>query len=251
MMRVGHFDSRSFRKLLKILSIVAAGWDKTKKPPAEKTMTDGCGFINRAGMMEITRRMKYGNRPTAVQGRIGGAKGLWILDPQHDDDHRPRIWIRDSQNKIKYTNYKDRSRRILELLCVSQPSPSISLSSQSILNLSFNGVPEDILITLLKESIEDEVNPLTDWNKPMPCLWDAIAKAGHVSNTRAQRYATAGKSRALGLSRREWGPNFLKNEDAIPEGRGGDSDVDMNIDDEASGGEYAGRNKLSGSEPTH
>lgn len=250
-MRVSDFDFTFFSQVFKFLSIVAAGWDKTKKPPAEKTMTDGCGFINRAAMMEITRRMKYGSRPTAVQARIGGAKGLWILDPEHNDDHLPRIWIRESQNKIKYTNYKDRTYRILELICVSQPSPPISLSSQSILNLSFNGVPKEILVDLLEKSIEDEVNPLTDWNKPMPCLWDAIAKAGRVSNTRAQRYATAGKSRALGLARREWAPDFLRNEDAIPEGRGGDSDVDMNVDSEASGGEYTGRNKYSGSEPKH
>ena len=211
-------------------------------------MTDGCGFINRAGMMEITRKMKYASRPTAVQGRLAGAKGLWILDPSRDEDHLPRIWIRDSQNKIKYHNYKDKSLRIFELLCVSQPSPPISLSSQTILNLSFNGIPKETLITLLEKGIEDEVTPLTDWNKPMPCLWDAIAKAGHVSNTRAQRYATAGKSRALGLSRREWGPDFLKNEDAIPEESGTGEDSEMNVDDDAIGAEYTGRNKNSGSE---
>ena len=207
-------------------------------------MTDGCGFINRAGMMEITRKMKYASRPTAVQGRIAGAKGLWILDSSRDEDHLPRIWIRDSQNKIKYINYKDKSLRIFELLCVSQPSPPISLSSQTILNLNFNGIPKETLITLLEKGIEDEVTPLTDWNKPMPCLWDAIAKAGHVANTRAQRYATAGRSRALGLSRREWGPDFLKNEDAIPEG----DDSEMNVDDDAIGAEYTGRNEHSGSE---
>ena len=196
--------------------------------------------------MEITRRMKYGSRPTAVQGRIGGAKGLWIIAPWSDEDHLPRIWIRDSQTKIKYDNYDDRSHRILELLSVSQPSPSISLSSQSIINLFNNGVPRETLIELLEKSIKDEAEPLMDWSKPMPCLWDAINKAGSVSSTRAQRYA-AGKSRALGLARREWGPEFLTNDEVLSEEQAGSDDVDMNIDNDTAGGGYTGRNKYSGS----
>ncbi|KAK2462852.1 hypothetical protein APHAL10511_005050 [Amanita phalloides] len=225
---------------------VASGWDENVKPPSEKIMTDGCGFINRAGMVEITRRMKYGSRPTAVQGRIGGAKGLWTLDPSYDQDHLPRIWIRDSQNKIKYENFKDRSHRIFELLSVSQPSPPIAITSQPILNMSFNGVPEATLIKLLEKSIADEVDPLMDWSKPMVYLWDAICKAGHVSSARAQRYAAAGKSRALGLSHQEWGPKFLRNDEVLAEERAFDDTMDMDVDVDLTGGVYTGRNKYSG-----
>ncbi|KAF8633592.1 hypothetical protein AX15_001385 [Amanita polypyramis BW_CC] len=219
-------------------------WDKKQKAPSEKIMTDGCGFINRAAMMEITRRMKYGSRPTAVQGRIGGAKGLWIVVPGDDEDHLPRIWIRDSQTKIKYTNYDDRSHRILDLLSVSQPSPSISLSSQSIINLFNNGVPRGTLIELLEKSIKDEADPLMDWTKPTVCLWDAINRAGRVSTTRALRYA-AGKGRALGLARREWGPDFLLNDEVLLE-EAENEEADMNIDDDTTSGRYTGRNKYNG-----
>ncbi|PFH49062.1 hypothetical protein AMATHDRAFT_64002 [Amanita thiersii Skay4041] len=212
---------------------VATGWDKRIKPPSEKIMTDGCGFINRAAMMEITRRMKYATRPTAVQGRIGGAKGLWILDPHHDTDNIPKIWIRDSQNKIKYPNLNERSHRIFELLCASQPSPPIALSQQTILNLYFNSVPESTLTQLLVEGIAEEARPLMDWTQPMPCLWSAINKFGRVAGSRAQRIA-AGKSRALGLVRREWGRDGLVKDDA------GD------MEEDGTPGVYTGRNEFSG-----
>jgi hypothetical protein len=51
------------------------------KPPAEKIMTDGCGYISGAALTTIMRVMKYSSRPTAVQGRIAGAKGMWVLHP--------------------------------------------------------------------------------------------------------------------------------------------------------------------------
>jgi RNA-dependent RNA polymerase len=72
--------------------------------PAEKIVTDGCGFISGAGLTSIMRVMRYPARPTAVQGRIAGAKGMWVLhpDPGHQvADGQPRIWICDSQNKNK------------------------------------------------------------------------------------------------------------------------------------------------------
>jgi RNA-dependent RNA polymerase len=44
-------------------------------------MTDGCGYISGAALTTIMRVMKYSSRPTAVQGRIAGAKGMWVLHP--------------------------------------------------------------------------------------------------------------------------------------------------------------------------
>ncbi|TFK17046.1 hypothetical protein FA15DRAFT_578600, partial [Coprinopsis marcescibilis] len=49
----------------------------------------------------ITKQMAYEYLPTAVQGRIDGAKGLWVRHPTDEDLDTPRIWIRASQNKIK------------------------------------------------------------------------------------------------------------------------------------------------------
>jgi hypothetical protein len=143
---------------------VASDCDGVGKPPAHKITTDGCGFINAAALIAIGKKLDC-PRPTAVQARIGGAKGLWILDPDNTDDV-PIIWIRTSQIKIKGT-ISDRAHRILDLLDVSRPSsnPSnISLNPQALMNLSFNGVPDEIFTQLMEKGLNDRIAPLMEWS---------------------------------------------------------------------------------------
>ena len=102
------------------------------KIPAEKIYTDGCGFINRAALVTIARNMGYAEPPTAVQGRIFGSKGLWILHP-HDHHvikgHPPMIWIRSSQQKVQlsifdaHTETFDEIRRVLEGIDINRLTP--------------------------------------------------------------------------------------------------------------------------------
>ncbi|KAF7340978.1 RNA-dependent RNA polymerase [Mycena sanguinolenta] len=169
----------------------ALGWNGEGKPPAEKIMTDGCGFMNRSALLLIRKRVGYDRLPTAVQGRIGGAKGLWTLHPD-DLDEKPKIWIRDSQLKIKLSD-DHRVHRIFDLLRASRPSPTESrerLSEQSILCLSHNGIPDDVLSSLLVEGLEATVKPLLDWAPGTAVsLWRAIDRAGNVDGTRVQRIA--------------------------------------------------------------
>lgn len=152
----------------------------------------------------MTRKYQYASLPTAVQGRIMNAKGLWVLHPE-DDNPEPRIWVRDSQNKINLPHL-DKAHRIFDLLCASRPSSSISLSRQSIINLWSNGIPNEPLIELLEHGLKEEVQPLMDWHRPnaMVHLWHAINHSGHVSGARSQRLA-AGFGRVLGLQANDWG----------------------------------------------
>ncbi|KAJ7469578.1 RNA dependent RNA polymerase-domain-containing protein [Mycena latifolia] len=192
------------KNIFYIQDILAQGWDPTQKPPAEKIMTDGCGFINRSALLSITKTVGYASLPTAVQGRIGGAKGLWILHPT-DEDASPRIWIRDSQVKIRLQG-EHRVHRIFDLLRASHPSQTEArhkLSEQSILCLSSNGIPDDVLVRLLVDGLEQTVKPLLDWGTgAMPTLWRAVGNAGSVSASRLQRIAGS-KSRVLGFRKRD------------------------------------------------
>ncbi|KAF9469499.1 RNA dependent RNA polymerase-domain-containing protein, partial [Collybia nuda] len=191
--------------ILLIDDIYALDWSKVGKAPAEKTMTDGCGLINAAAAREIATKMGQSIRMTAIQGRLFGGKGLWIIHPT-DNDPEPKIWIRNSQSKIVYNYPLDRAHRILDLLSISGPPTSTSLSRQSIVNLAHNGIPHDVLVTLMVDGLTDEVKPLMEWNGPhaMIALWNTVNRLGNVSGTRLQR-STAGLSRALGLTGREWG----------------------------------------------
>ncbi|KAG1760381.1 RNA dependent RNA polymerase-domain-containing protein [Suillus occidentalis] len=141
----------------------------------DQFMTDGCGFISGAALTAIMRVIQYPGRPTAVQGRIAGAKGMWVLhpDPQYQvADGPPKIWIRNSQNKINYT----------------------------LVNLEHNDVPIGVLKELMADGLHNEVRQLTEWNGPdsMLVVWRAVERAGRVVTCRLRR-RIAGQARALGL----------------------------------------------------
>ncbi len=170
------------------------------------TLTDGCGLINGAGLTLIARRLGLPSRPTAVQGRVAGSKGLWIL---HGEDRSPteppRIWIRDSQRKIKLPGLEAGSAHVIFDL-VSQSThitvPS-HLNYQTIINLAENGVDSEVFQELMRASLTGIFLSLTQWDGPgaMPLLWNTINNMGGVTRARLQRIAH-GLSRAIGLANR-------------------------------------------------
>ena len=199
-------------------------------------MTDGCGLINHKALVTIVRSFNYESLPAGVQGRIDGAKGVWILHPTDKSDV-PKIWIRDSQNKIKNSGF-DRAHHIFDLLGPSRVSASVALTAQLIINLFSNGVPGSVLIDLMKKGLVEEISPLLEWNIPhaMAFLWNAVNRFGSVSGTRTQRLATS-LNRVLGLKGRDWG------REEGPERE--DSDEDSK-EDESPFSTFTGRNKYSG-----
>ncbi|KAJ3861553.1 RNA dependent RNA polymerase-domain-containing protein [Lentinula novae-zelandiae] len=192
-----------------------------RKPPAHKVLTDGCGFMNEAALKAIATALNYSSRPTVVQGRIAGSKGLWTISPDQvaNASDIPQIWIRDSQRKIVYPHFNsfsrhyvmlDRVHRTFDLCHAALPSlstvgPMVSLKKQSVLNLWANGVPIEIFRELMEKGLQDMIRPLIQWEGQfaMPALWDAINKAGKVSHVRTTRLG-AGMARALGLAGREY-----------------------------------------------
>ncbi|KAG2358031.1 RNA dependent RNA polymerase-domain-containing protein [Suillus spraguei] len=182
----------------------AVDWGEGK-PPAEKIMTDGCGYISGAALTAIMRVMKYSSRPTAVQGRIAGAKGMWVLHPNpahQTPDGPPTIWIRDSQNKIKLGSLHkvDSAHRIFDLLAPSRVTGPSRLSSQTLVNLAHGRVPLPVLKELMADGLHEEVRQLTEWSGPdsMLMVWRAVEQVGRVVTSRLRR-RIAGQARALGL----------------------------------------------------
>jgi len=190
-------------------------------------MTDGCGFLNHAALHRIVQNTGYDSIPAGVQGRIDGSKGFFILHPT-DTSVVSKVWIRDSQNKIKNRSF-DRAHRIFDLLSPSRPSPPVAITSQSIINMFANGIPEEMLVQLMEQSLDDEVSPLLEWDNPKATLflYDAISKCGGVPGARAQRVSYA-LNRVLGFTGRDWHDN--------------NGLVEENEEEE----ECTGRNKYSG-----
>ncbi|KAL7284967.1 hypothetical protein ACG7TL_000056 [Trametes sanguinea] len=190
-----------------------------KKAPTEEIYTDGCGFMNGAALSAIGQRMGFSGRPTAVQGRIEGTKGVWVLHPRDHDPHAtPKIWTRDSQRKIVLDHSKlDAAHCIFDLVAPPRVILPSRLSRLTVMNLSHNGVPKDVFVQLMQETLEKQVRELTQWARPqdMQLLWEKINRLGHVTASRIQQYAL-GASRALGLSGRIREDEFPSDEPADP-----------------------------------
>jgi RNA-dependent RNA polymerase len=170
------------------------------------TLTDGCGLINGAALTLIARRLGLPSRPTAVQARVAGAKGLWIL---HGEDRSPteppRIWIRDSQRKIKLPSLEAGSAHVIFDLVSQSTRITVPghLNSQTITNLAENGVHSEVIQELMHAGLTEVFTSLTQWDGAgaMPLLWNTINNMGRVTRTRLQRIAH-GLSRAIGLANR-------------------------------------------------
>ena len=188
-------------------------------------MTDGCGFANRKVMQILYDKLPWVMPPTAIQCRVGGAKGLLLvrhdLPPELEDT--PRIWLRPSQTKIKYTpaalnecilpEGSDPAKLTLDILRDSRMRCPAKLSTETITNFAENGVPFDRFAELFKVNIKERLDVLLNWVKTdssaasdvdqekrkaeMKLLWDALAKEGGVMSARLAREDT-GKARVAG-----------------------------------------------------
>ncbi|KAJ8586805.1 hypothetical protein M405DRAFT_843615 [Rhizopogon salebrosus TDB-379] len=80
-----------------------------------------------------------------------GAKGMWVLHPDPKSqiaDGLPKIWICSSQNKVNLGSLHglDSTHRIFDLVAPSHVTgPTSRLSSQTLVNLTHNGVSTDLL----------------------------------------------------------------------------------------------------------
>jgi hypothetical protein len=126
--------------------------------------------------------------PCAVQGRIGGAKGLWIVTPDLDLDGGEWIEIRASQKKFKTgepgPNMKvDPLHYTFDLVKNAFCIYPCHLNTQFIQCLSAGGVPTSMFVDLLKDHIGNMAEIITD-NKNNRLLRDWLVKEGGLMNLR-------------------------------------------------------------------
>ncbi|KAI9063519.1 hypothetical protein FKP32DRAFT_1571651 [Trametes sanguinea] len=195
--------------------IICDAFDGPGKPPSEMQMTDGCGFANRALMRALKAKFPtWPEEPTAVQFRLAGGKGLALVrhDLPPEEEERPRLWLRPSQLKIKYTPRPaeeqllhddcDPAWATLDVLRASRMNTPVRLSVETITNLAENGVPHAAFRELFTVDLEERILPLIDFPIPekpqdMQALWYAIARTGSVMLSRVTREAV-GIARAAG-----------------------------------------------------
>ncbi|CAA7259841.1 unnamed protein product [Cyclocybe aegerita] len=180
-------------------------------------MTDGAGKINRWSLKQIRHRLDWEDRPTAIQTRIFGTKGLLIDDGKNADEFG-FVQLTPSQRKIIFPEGGeiDPAHRIIDVLRASHMKTPCRLSVETIINLSENGVPKEAFVQLLRQSLEGMVLPLLDWESKdaMRKLWCNVRHLGGVMHARRAR-EEAGLARAKGYSERDADDNELEDEDGF------------------------------------
>lgn len=151
-------------------------------------MTDGCGIISPSAMKQIMGCQATDELPCAIQGRIAGAKGIWIIAPDLDFTSGNYIQIRKSQDKFKTGLPQDdlgldplhyTFDLVKNSVCI-YPS---NLNTQFIQTLAAGGVPTDVFVEILKEYIHRLATIVTE-NQNVKILRDWVSKCGNVMNGR-------------------------------------------------------------------
>ena len=109
------------------------------------------------------------------------------------------------------------------------------------MNAWYNGVPKEMLVGLMESRLGEKVEQLMQWDGPHAIhgLWSAINNVGKVARGRLVR-VTAGLSRALGLSMREWREEDIGVEEHV------DGVIKDGLEEELAAPVYTGRNEHSG-----
>ena len=129
-------------------------------------MNDGCARISQAAAICIKQRLGLDFIPCAVQGRINGAKGMWIVDTLDEKPLSNDIWIEITDSQLKYEGHKphpwdlNEARHTLEINdFVKRLSPA-SLNFQLMPILTYGGVPDQVFKVLLENELTAKVSHL-------------------------------------------------------------------------------------------
>lgn len=131
-------------------------------PPGKVVMNDGCSRMSYALAKDIWAKCGgEGPVPSAVQGRIGGAKGLWIVDYTDTNTFcgggNRHYWIEVSDSQLKIKPHPrdrvdaDENQRIFEVLKFAGECRTAHLNIQLITALEDRGVPRITLQALLED----------------------------------------------------------------------------------------------------
>ncbi|KAL9105690.1 MAG: hypothetical protein Q9227_009174 [Pyrenula ochraceoflavens] len=134
-------------------------WLKDKEP----VMNDGCARISKSAANDIAGRLGLQSTPSVFQGRIAGAKGIWMVEQDdafgQSSDRGYCIEVSDSQLKFsphpRDNALADPEQRTFEVNSWSQPPRVASLTKQFLTILYDRGVPFQVLQNFMRAETHD------------------------------------------------------------------------------------------------
>jgi hypothetical protein len=145
-------------------------WDE--KPSPNAVMNDGCARISVGAALAIWKiycvatDTRNEPMPSVFQGRIGGAKGLWMAcgEPSTTDPEELDIWIEITPSQLKFKPHEEDlfDDTFDPLRLTFEHINHSSKPSQSELHISFipilvdRGVPQEVIAGLIKDRLDAE-----------------------------------------------------------------------------------------------
>ncbi|KAJ6107159.1 RNA-directed RNA polymerase [Penicillium sp. IBT 18751x] len=135
--------------------------------PHQPVMNDGCALMSRNLARRICEQLKInGDLPSAFQGRIAGAKGLWMVDgevPKHGAFHKDGgdgIWIEISNSQLKIKPHPvdwkdpvDEEKLTFEVINWSKSLHPVDLNIQLLGILDFGGHMKEYIAKLTHDGV--------------------------------------------------------------------------------------------------
>ncbi|KAH6644503.1 RNA dependent RNA polymerase-domain-containing protein [Boeremia exigua] len=166
---------------------------KWKKIPSRQVMNDGCSVMSVGAALEIWKLYKKvsgvtGPLPSAFQGRIGGAKGLWMISDESftKDPEHLAIWIRISASQRKFKPHLedlsdttfDRLRLTFEVSNYSTGPAHADLHISFIPILADRDVPRDVIADYMKERLDAAKSELLERVREPVKFYEYVHKNG-------------------------------------------------------------------------
>tara|TARA_R110002003_G_scaffold130_13_gene12245 strand:- start:289 stop:3225 length:2937 start_codon:yes stop_codon:yes gene_type:complete len=159
-----------------------------------QVMNDGCSRMSVGAALMIWNQYRKATGsddplPSAMQGRIGGAKGIWTIsaEPQTRENSHKDVWIEITDSQLKFQPpwedcADDRPfnthRLTFNLVNYSHDTVSTDLHISFIPILVDRGVPRDVIAKFMIDRLDDEREELMGMISDPVRLHNWIAKQG-------------------------------------------------------------------------
>ena len=161
-------------------------------------MNDGCARISRRAARGVADCLGLDNVPCVFQGRIGGAKGIWMIDAQNETPSElgRNYWIEITDSQLKFEGHPrddfhpDPARVTFEVNAWAKRLSSGSLNFQLLPILVDRGVSSDTFERLLDQDLTARVGELEvamnsglalrKWNQEINPVTEERARYGGI-----------------------------------------------------------------------
>ncbi|KAK1996589.1 RNA-directed RNA polymerase [Colletotrichum falcatum] len=160
--------------------------DQDMLSPIGVVMNDGIGRMSRSLARKTRDVLGLGDIPSAIQGRIGPAKGMWLIDIADDEGH---LWIELWPSQQKWNcDFHDSEHRTLEVRAHAMEPRSASLNVQFLPVLEDRAINKEAMRQTIGQSLVDELNrQLEDQRNAMKYPLQFRQWISQTSSTRKQR----------------------------------------------------------------